>query len=149
MTSDRSDATLNEATCERDKDCPVLKRDEEGAREEKEARAESEPVDGGEKVFEHNPIETVRTGGHRVTSHGSGRPMSLQQSKSYGDGHGFTCFSNEERDAERASTADRYAAGEVFEVQWEGDNDEANPRSMGKLRKWMIVLIVSSSSACV
>lgn len=148
MTSDRSDATLNEATCEGKKDSLAFKRDEEKAKEGNEARAKGEPVDG-EKVFEPNPIETVRIGGHRVTSHGSGRPMSLQQSKSYGDGHGFTCFSNEERDAERASTADRHAAGEVFEVQWEGDNDAANPRSMGRLRKWMIVLIVSSSSACV
>ncbi|KAI4174121.1 MAG: hypothetical protein LQ346_008285 [Caloplaca aetnensis] len=122
MTSDRSDATLNEATCEGKKDSLAFKRDEEKAKEGNEARAKGEPVDG-EKVFEPNPIETVRIGGHRVTSHGSGRPMSLQQSKSYGDGHGFTCFSNEERDAERASTADRHAAGEV-----DGKTEEMDDR---------------------
>ncbi|TKA61537.1 hypothetical protein B0A49_08178 [Cryomyces minteri] len=36
-----------------------------------------------------------------------------------------------------------------FEVKWDGDNDPMNPRSKSKLHKWIIVLIVSSSSLCV
>lgn len=36
-----------------------------------------------------------------------------------------------------------------FEVDWDGDDDPMNPRSMNKLRKWLIVLTVSSSSLCV
>lgn len=37
-----------------------------------------------------------------------------------------------------------------FEVHWEGgDADSLNPRSFGKGRKWVIVIIVSMSSLCV
>ncbi|MCJ1395277.1 hypothetical protein MMC18_008161 [Xylographa bjoerkii] len=36
-----------------------------------------------------------------------------------------------------------------FEVGWDGDDDPMNPRSMSTGRKWLIVLIVSSSSLCV
>ena len=36
-----------------------------------------------------------------------------------------------------------------FEVGWEGDDDPTNPRSMSTGRKWLIVLIVSTSSLCV
>ena len=34
-------------------------------------------------------------------------------------------------------------------VTWDGDYDPMNPRSMGIARKWLIVLIVSTSSLCV
>ena len=36
-----------------------------------------------------------------------------------------------------------------YEVQWDGDLDPDNPKSMHKARKWLIVLIVSSCSLCV
>ena len=36
-----------------------------------------------------------------------------------------------------------------YEVQWDGDLDPGNPKSMRKARKWLIVLIVSSCSLCV
>ena len=38
---------------------------------------------------------------------------------------------------------------ESFEVRWDGDEDPINPRNMGTARKWMIVLLVSTSSLCV
>lgn len=142
MSAGRSDPTLNETTCGANEDHVASGRDEE----ESQDIAKDGSTDG-ERAFE--PIETVRSGGHRVTRRGSGRPASLQQSRSYGDGHGFTCFSHDEADAGRTATAGRHAEAEVFEVQWDGENDGANPRSMSRLRKWMIVLIVSSSSACV
>ena len=36
-----------------------------------------------------------------------------------------------------------------YEVNWDGDHDPMNPRSMSKPRKWLIVIIVSMSSLCV
>ncbi|KAL8950409.1 MAG: hypothetical protein Q9222_003547 [Ikaeria aurantiellina] len=87
------------------------------------------------------------TRSRRDNGPGSSKP-SLQHSRSYGDGHGFVCFSDDEdhtEEARRQGNADE----KDFEVQWDGDNDPMNPRSMSKARKWSIVLIVSSSSTCV
>lgn len=36
-----------------------------------------------------------------------------------------------------------------FLVQWDGDNDPLNPRSLPLLRKWFIVSIVSAGSLLV
>lgn len=47
-------------------------------------------------------------------------------------------------DLEKAQTFDP-----SFEVSWDGPSDPANPRSMSTARKWLIVLIVSSTSSCV
>lgn len=44
---------------------------------------------------------------------------------------------------QRTITSDEYL------VKWDGDNDPACPRSMSKLRRWIIVLICGSSSVCV
>ena len=38
---------------------------------------------------------------------------------------------------------------EDFEVRWDDDHDPLNPRSMGTARKWIIVIILSTSSLCV
>ncbi|KAL8715900.1 MAG: hypothetical protein Q9220_000567 [cf. Caloplaca sp. 1 TL-2023] len=78
----------------------------------------------------------------------NGRMNRLQHSRSYGDGHGFVCFSDDEDDVEEARRQGN-AEEKEFEVRWEGDDDPMNPRSMSKARKWSIVLIASSSSACV
>ncbi|KAI9762421.1 MAG: hypothetical protein M4579_000397 [Chaenotheca gracillima] len=37
----------------------------------------------------------------------------------------------------------------ILECQWDGDEDVENPRNLSVGRKWLIVLIVSSSSLCV
>ncbi|KAI4139102.1 MAG: hypothetical protein LQ341_004357, partial [Variospora aurantia] len=93
----------------------------------------------------------------RRSSHGScGQATTttvLQPTQSFGDGHGFACFNdNDERNAGQGQMVVNGAAAEKddFEVRWEDGEDEVgNPRSMSRLRKWMIVLIVSTSSACV
>lgn len=36
-----------------------------------------------------------------------------------------------------------------FEVSFTGDDDPRSPRSMSNLRKWIIVIIVSTTSLCV
>ncbi|KAL9047969.1 MAG: hypothetical protein Q9206_006333 [Seirophora lacunosa] len=74
---------------------------------------------------------------------------TLQHTRSFGDGHGFACFSNDEGNAEKGPVADPDANKQDFEVRWNGDEDVGNPRAMSRLRKWMIVLIVSTSAACV
>jgi hypothetical protein len=36
-----------------------------------------------------------------------------------------------------------------FLVQWDGDNDPLNPRSLPLFRKWLIVIVVSMGSVLV
>lgn len=40
-------------------------------------------------------------------------------------------------------------AGPSFQVEFSGDEDPRSPKSLSTLRKWIIVLIVSSTSLCV
>lgn len=71
---------------------------------------------------------------------------SLHSHRSYPASDGYTCFAE---DDERPSKSTGDTDGEPFLVGWDGDADPMNPRSMSKLRRWIIVLIVSSSSLCV
>lgn len=77
----------------------------------------------------------------------SGHPASLQRSRSYGDGHGFTAYGEDE---EAPPKSEQETDPEKdYEVQWDGENDPMNPRTFSKARKWLIVLIVSAGSTCV
>lgn len=78
-------------------------------------------------------------------SKASGLSASLKRSRSYGDGHGYTCFGEDEETARDEADSE----GEEFEVQWSGDSDPMNPRCMKNSKKWMIVIIVSLGSTCV
>lgn len=78
----------------------------------------------------------------------SGHPASVQRSRSYGDGQGYTVF-GEDEEAPPKRDDDEREPGKQYEVQWDGDNDSMNPRCMSKGRKWIIVAIVSLSSTCV
>ena len=72
---------------------------------------------------------------------------SLQRSRSYGNGYGCTTFHDDEdhsQDAEKGHNPNNQ-----FEVRFSGDSDPMNPRSFSKIRKWIIVFIVSASSTCV
>ena len=69
---------------------------------------------------------------------------SLHQSRSYSDGHGFTAFGKDEELPPKEADQETN-----YEVQWDGDHDPLNPRSFGKGRKWLIVIIVSAGSTCV
>ncbi|KAL8731690.1 MAG: hypothetical protein Q9181_004225 [Wetmoreana brouardii] len=96
--------------------------------------------------------QSKSTKGNRDMKRTASSATRLQHSRSFGDGHGFTCFSDNEKHAEgaRNTNHDRDAEKDEFEVRWdEGGTDYENPRSMSRLRKWSIVLIVSSSSTCV
>ncbi len=77
----------------------------------------------------------------------SGHPASLMRSRSYGDGHGYTAYGEDEEvppEGEQETDPEK-----EYEVQWDGDDDPLNPRSFSKGRKWLIVSIVSAGSTCV
>lgn len=56
------------------------------------------------------------------------------------------------RDVEKAlhqHDKEEEEAGPSFQVEFNGDEDPRSPKSLSTLRKWIIVLIVSSTSLCV
>jgi hypothetical protein len=71
---------------------------------------------------------------------------SIHSHRSYAASDGYTCFPEQD---ERPNISSGGTAEDAFLVQWDGDADPLNPRSMTKLRRWLIVLIISSSSLCV
>lgn len=130
-----------------------LATNENDSKGELDNRSESQkafqPIKSSRSRSQGRPDQSLASS-RRETSRGSGGQLSLQHSRSYGDGHGFVCFSGNDRHAEDGMPTEDDAENKAFEVQWEGgDDDPTNPRSMSRLRKWIIVLVVSSSSACV
>ena len=83
----------------------------------------------------------------RPTRSGGINPSSLQRSRSYGDGHGYTAFGEDEEAPTKTENGED--PEKEFEVQWDGDHDPMNPRNMSKGRKWIVVAIVSAGSTCV
>ena len=83
----------------------------------------------------------------RSTHSGGIKSSSLHRSKSYGDGHGYTAFGEDEEAP--AKTENGEDPKKEFKVQWDGDHDPTNPRNMRTGRKWIVVAIVSAGSTCV
>lgn len=52
-------------------------------------------------------------------------------------------------DVEKALQQRKEEAEPSFEVTFSGDEDPRSPKSLSTLRKWIIVLVVSSTSLCV
>jgi hypothetical protein len=93
--------------------------------------------------------EEGKTQGEKSDNATSTRAKSLRSihsHRSYAASDGYTHFKEEE---DRPNISSGVTADEPFLVTWDGDSDPMNPRSMTKLRRWLIVLIVSSSSLCV
>ncbi|KAF2745323.1 benomyl/methotrexate resistance protein [Sporormia fimetaria CBS 119925] len=113
---------------------------------EKESDEEEESVELEELV-------APRAAGQGITRERPGAATSdrtrslhtIHSHRSYAASDGYIYFAEEEERPNISSgdTEDR------FLVAWEGVTDPENPRSMSKLRRWLIVLIVSSSSLCV
>jgi hypothetical protein len=73
------------------------------------------------------------------------RTTTRASSRYHGGNDGYSVFEESDQDLEREESAEQ-----AFEVQWEGgDADPLNPRRMSRLRKWLIVLVISASSLCV
>ncbi|KAH7119772.1 major facilitator superfamily domain-containing protein [Dendryphion nanum] len=87
---------------------------------------------------------------------------SIHSHRSYAANDGYTYFSDDSTPHRNASTHGATTAPHEdddaehdtpnpFLVTWGelGDRDPLNPRSMSKLRRWIVVLILSASSLCV
>lgn len=83
---------------------------------------------------------------------------SVRSRHSQAGADGYTYFANSDDDEERQQQVKRSAGDgkettaapdEPYLVRFDGDTDPMNPRSMAKWRRWVIVLIVASSSLCV
>jgi len=96
----------------------------------------------------YGPIKAEKESLRPATLH----PNTLQQvhsHRSYAAGDGYT-YINEDEERPKIPSGDIAADAEKqFEVTWDSDDDPMNPRSMPKLRRWLIVLVVSASSVCV
>lgn len=108
---------------------------------------------GGEQNGPEKAFQPIKARGKKTEGAGPGhisasRPNSLHTTRSYGDGHGYTCFSADE-EQQGADSGQAQDPEKQFEVQWDGGSDPMNPRSMSKPRKWLVVILVSMSSLCV
>lgn len=75
------------------------------------------------------------------------QPQSLRSISRTRSNNGYGCDEGSEGDGQVESGA---VEKDPYEVHWDGgENDPLNPRSLGKARKWSIVLIVSMCSLCV
>lgn len=94
--------------------------------------------DNNSLIFE--PIQSTR-----VQSNVSRGPTPSSGSLHHTLSHnGYSC------DANVPAPSDEVDEKDPFEVGWNnGDADPLNPRSLGKLRKWFIVIIISFASFCV
>jgi multidrug resistance protein len=113
-----------------------------------EERLSSDGVeDGKSQEYEGSPYQAQD--GQDIFSRQKSR-QSLQSHRSHAGADGYTCFSD---DPERPNIPTGDTAHEDDQhrltVTWDGDSDPMNPRSMSKLRKWIILLVVSSCSLCV
>ena len=88
----------------------------------------------------------------RISRRPSSDSRSLKTIRSHhsrAGGDGYTCFDAEPAAQRHPSSKPGVVAEQPYLVTWDGDADPENPRSMGKLRRWVIVLICSASSLCV
>ncbi|EON68175.1 hypothetical protein W97_07324 [Coniosporium apollinis CBS 100218] len=115
-------------------------------KEKQHGRRGSEP----ERAINYKPIRVETNTSRRTDPTRSQSLRSIHSQRSYGGHDGYSCFSDEE--AQHASSGDADAGQEKDEylVAWDGgDKDPGNPRSKSKLQRWLIVVVVSSSSLCV
>jgi len=75
------------------------------------------------------------------------RSHSLTRSRSFAT-DGFSCYNLGQDEIEDSEPAQRIPTS-AFEVQWDGKDDPMSPRNFNPVRKWLIVIIVSSCSFCV
>lgn len=84
------------------------------------------------------------------TIHRTKHLQAVPSHRSYAGSDGYTCFSDKQDDRPNIPSGDTAAdSAQQFLVTFDGDTDPENPRSMSKLRRWMIVIIVAGSSICV
>ncbi|OCL05596.1 MFS general substrate transporter [Glonium stellatum] len=102
-----------------------------------------------EKLKDYGPIKTEKESSRPAATLHADTLQQVHSHRSYAASDGYTCFSEDEEQPNIPSGDTAAGAEKQFEVTWDGDDDPMNPRSMGKLRRWLIVLVVSASSVCV
>jgi hypothetical protein len=132
-----------------------------------------EPIRTALDPLRFTTSRTSRPGNSRTVTRTSSRSRAglsraSSRSRTYGGQDGYSVFtpdSDDEGAAADAETQARVAKAEGEEEEAHSDEDKIeegvgfvvgfdevdplDPKRIGKLRKWMIVLIVSSSSLCV
>lgn len=109
----------------------------------------------GDMEKEYEPIRGRTTMSRDLSSlnKSRSRPHSTRSGRSLVSGADFyTCSSGDEKQQQRQTPSGEGSPADpekTFEVQWDGDNDPMNPRSMPKGKKWLIVTVVSISAICV
>ena len=107
-------------------------------------------LNGNHHSVSREEIEpSVRGRSQRKLSHDGRSLKTVRSTQSRAGGDGYTCFDADPNDTRRKNSKSGVVTEEPYLVTWDGDSDPANPRSMSNLRRWAIVLIVSSSSLCV
>lgn len=101
-----------------------------------------------EKAFQPIKARQKKPEGAGPGQASTSRSNSLYTTRSYGDGHGYTCFGHDE-EHQASNPGQAEDPEKQFEVQWDGGSDPMNPRSRSKARKWLVVILVSMSSLCV
>ncbi|OHE90508.1 major facilitator superfamily transporter [Colletotrichum orchidophilum] len=97
--------------------------------------------DDSATVHEDSGFEPIRTGAAGTRSLRHSRSMTRTRSQ-----NGYSCDDYQQRD----DGPPREPEKDQYEVTFEGgDSDPMSPRSLGKMRKWLIVSIVSCASFCV
>lgn len=95
-------------------------------------------------INEESGFEPIRTGGAGTRSLRQSRSLTRTRSQ---NGYSVDDYQNADNDANPQTEPEK---DDPFEVGFDGgDSDPMCPRSMGNLRKWVIVSIVSCASFCV
>ena len=135
MAAAQSDSTLAAS----DEPSYSIPNPEKDTSEVEDAQEADIPVEGAAAAADLSSPRPTRSGGIKSSS--------LHRSKSYGDGHGYTAFGEDEEAPAKNKNGEDLE--KEFEVQWDGDHDPMNPRNMSNGRKWIVVAIVSAGSTCV
>ncbi|KAI4950039.1 hypothetical protein J4E91_004695 [Alternaria rosae] len=117
------------------------------------ADIDEEKADGHDGAMQSPTKENDATAGRgRSQSRRSQDGRSLKTVRSHhsrAGGDGYTCLDAEANAKGPNNSRPGPVTEQPYLVTWDGDADPENPRSMGKLRRWLIVLICASSSLCV
>ena len=117
------------------------------AREYTQLQAVGQKDEGGSKKAEPASRDFLcRSSSLRGSTDGCRSP--LQRSPPSRNSHDYIPF-NTEKAAPRGQKENVRDEEKEYEVGWDGDQDPMNPKNMSTGRKWVIVLVLSSGSACV
>lgn len=114
-----------------------------------EEALEQETQQGEELDRTFAPINaSVATNNERSQKLQRQRTTSSTIERSWSLNDGYSCHTADEEAGEKSDQPGEAADGDEFVVGWD-ENDPMNPRNMNTLRRWLVVVIVSSGSLCV